>query len=162
MYEHTIEVLNRYGQRVIDLYRSNLSNSGHNATGKLASTASFNVEVSGEEINVTIHLEDYYRYIEEGRRPGRFPPVDAILGWIQAKNIMPREINGKLPTEQQLAYLIGRKIAEQGIEGTHDLANAQDTAKSQFENEIKEALKADYDEEALRYMHDAGLLTNLY
>ena len=55
MYEHTIEVLNRYGQRVIDLYRSNLSNSGHNATGNLASTASFNVEVASDNINVTIH-----------------------------------------------------------------------------------------------------------
>ena len=108
MYEHTIEVLNNYGRRVIDLYRSNLSNSGHNATGKLSSTASFNVEVSSEDINVTIHLEDYYKYIEEGRRPGSFPPVDAILSWIQAKHIMPREINGKLPTEQQLAFLIGR------------------------------------------------------
>lgn len=162
MYEHTIEVLNRYGQRVIDLYRSNLSNSGHNATGKLASTASFNVEVGSDDINVTIHLEDYYRYVEEGRRPGRFPPVDAILSWIQAKHIMPREINGKLPTENQLAFLIGRKIAEQGIEGTHDFANAQDTAKSEFEEAIREALKQDYDEEALRYMKDAGLLTNLY
>ena len=111
MYEHTIEVLNRYGQRVIDLYRSNLSNSGHNATGTLASTASFNVEVASDNINVTIHLEDYYRYIEEGRSPGRFPPVDAILSWIQAKHIMPREINGKLPTENQLAFLIGRKRA---------------------------------------------------
>ena len=162
MYEHTIEVLNNYGRRVIDLYRSNLSNSGHNATGKLSSTASFNVEVSSEDINVTIHLEDYYKYIEEGRRPGSFPPVDAILSWIQAKHIMPREINGKLPTEQQLAFLIGRKIAEQGIEGTHDLATAEDTAKSEFEEAIREALKQDYNEEALRYMQDAGLLTNLY
>ena len=75
---------------------------------------------------------------------------------------MPREINGKLPTEQQLAYLIGRKIAQDGIAGTYDLANAQETAKSEFENEIQEALKADYNEEALRYMQDAGLLTNLY
>ena len=63
---------------------------------------------------------------------------------------MPREINGKLPTEQQLAYLIGRKSAQDGIAGTHDLANAKDTAKSEFENEIREALKADYNAEVLR------------
>ena len=162
MYENTLEVLNKYGQRVIDLYRSNLKNNGHNATGNLASTATFTVETSSGDIGVTIHLEDYYRYVEEGRRPGKFPPVDAILSWIEAKNIMPREINGKLPTEQQLAYLIGRKIAQDGIAGTHDLANAQDTAKSEFENEIREALKADYNAEVLRYMQDAGLLTNLY
>lgn len=162
MYEHTIEVLNRYGQRVIDLYRSNLSNSGHNTTGRLSGTASFTVETSSGDLSVTIHLEDYYRYVEEGRRPGSFPPIGAILSWIQAKHIMPREINGKLPTEYQLAYLIGRKIAQDGIVGTHDLANAQDTAKSQFETEIQEALKADYNAEALRYMQDAGLLTNLY
>ena len=96
MYENTLEVLNRYGQRVIDLYRSNLKNNGHNATGNLASTATFTVETSSGDICVTIHLEDYYRYVEEGRRPGKFPPVDAILSWIEAKNIMPREINGKL------------------------------------------------------------------
>ena len=162
MYEHTIEVLNKYGQRVVDLYRSNLKNSGHNATGNLARTASFTIETSSGDLNVTIHLEDYYRYVEEGRRPGSFPQIDSILRWIQAKHIMPREINGKLPTEQQLAYLIGRKIAQEGIAGTYDLANAQEAAKSEFENEIQEALKADYNAEALRYMQDAGLLTNLY
>ena len=162
MYEHTIEVLNKYGQRVVDLYRSNLKNSGHSATGRLSSTASFTVETSSGDLSVTIHLEDYYRYVEEGRRPGSFPPIDEILSWIQAKHIMPRENSGKLPTEYQLAYLIGRKIAEQGTVGTYDLANAQETAKSEFETEIQEALKADYNEEALRYMQDAGLLTNLY
>ena len=162
MYEHTIEVLNKYGQRVVDLYRSNLKNSGHNATGNLARTASFTVETPSGDLSVTIHLEDYYRYVEEGRRPSSLPPIDSILSWIQAKHIMPREINGKLPTEQQLAYLIGRKIAQDGIAGTYDLANAQEAAKREFENEIQEALKADYNTEALRYMQDAGLLTNLY
>ena len=74
---------------------------------------------------------------------------------------MPTEINGKLPTEKQLAYLIGRKISEEGTEGTHDLANAQETIRREFENKIQEAIKADYNEEVLMYMKDAGLLTNL-
>ena len=106
-------------------------------------------------------MADYWQYVENGRKSGKFPPLDKILDWIRVKQILPTEINGKLPTERQLAYLIGRKISEEGTEGTHDLANSQETIRREFENKIQEAIKADYNEEVLKYMKDAGLLTNL-
>lgn len=161
MYEHTIEILNKYAAKLLALYKSNLAANGHNASGRLASTASYTIETLSGSIKVTLHLEDYYKYIEDGRRPGRFPPPDAILRWIKAKRIMPREINGKLPTENQLAFLIGRKIANEGIKGTHDLKNAQDVARAEFENQIRAALQLDFNSESLKYMQNAGLLTNL-
>ena len=95
-------------------------------------------------IELYLDLADYYYYIENGRSAGRFPPVDKILQWIHAKPILPREIDGKLPTEQQLAYLIGRKIANEGFEGSHDLENTKNSLEAEFTERIKEALEQDF------------------
>ena len=45
-----------------------------------------------------------------GRKPGKFPPISAMLEYIKAKRIKPK---GKT-TERQLAFLIARAIAKKG------------------------------------------------
>lgn len=144
MYDLTISVLEEYCQRFEDLYKQNLINSGRNASGQLINSISTRVQINDTSIEVFINLEDYYYFIENGRSPGKFPPVDKILSWIQAKPVLPREINGKLPTEQQLAYLIGRKIANEGFKGTHDLDNTKAALEIEFTEKIKEALAQDF------------------
>lgn len=161
MYENLRQTLEECGREFVNRYRSNLSSNGHIATGNLANSVNYEIVDNGDVISIELNLADYWQYVEDGRRSGKFPPLDKILDWIRVKQILPTEINGKLPTEKQLAYLIGRKIAEEGTEGTHDLANAQETIKREFENKIQEAIKADYNAEVLMYMKDAGLLTNL-
>lgn len=53
----------------------------------------------------------YFRQQRDGRKPGKFPPISAILDWIRAKGIQPIDI-----TERSLAFLIARKIARQGTD----------------------------------------------
>ena len=84
--------------------------------------------------------------MENGRGPGKFPPPDKILEWIRIKPIIPDDRGGRLPTEQQLAFLIGRKIAEQGIEPGNQLHNAMDDIYPQFEERIDEAIALDINE----------------
>lgn len=51
---------------------------------------------------------------DRGRGPGKAPPPQAILGWVQFKGI------GGTPRERkQIAFLIGRKIARKGTKGPH-------------------------------------------
>lgn len=64
-------------------------------------------------------MEDYFKWAENGRGPGKFPPIEKIKEWIRIKPVLPRQINSKLPTENQLAYLISRKIALEGTKGNH-------------------------------------------
>lgn len=74
------------------------------------------INYDGKYVTVDISLQDYWKYVEYGRRPGKFPPVDKIREWIRVKPVLPRPMaNGKLPTENQLAFLISRSIAEKGI-----------------------------------------------
>lgn len=87
------------------------------ATGKLKNTLSIEVEQDGFKWRVILHALDYWDYLSEGRPPGKFPPPDAIRKWIIAKPITPYpDRRGRIPTLQQLTYLICRGIWKNGIE----------------------------------------------
>lgn len=69
---------------------------------------------------VNFDLTSYFPYAEDGRRPGKFPPLNAILKWVQFKRLVPRPgRDGKIPSTNQLVYLISRKIATKGTQGKH-------------------------------------------
>ena len=51
-------------------------------------------------------------FMEEGRKPGRFPPIADIQKWIEIKPGLPAIFKEK---PKQFAYIIARKIAKEGI-----------------------------------------------
>lgn len=112
-------VLERYGNQIIDLYRRKISN----ASGKLGNSLSCFVQTEDGVYDLYIQLEDYWKYLEYGREPGKFPNIEAIKKWIQIKPVLPRAYNGKLPNIEQLTYLISRSIANNGIEPRYYLTN---------------------------------------
>lgn len=66
-----------------------------------------NVDVKSEDIEVvTLLVNDYIDYIENGRKPGSFPPPHAIAEWCQKKG---------LPSDNSTVFLICRSIYEKGI-----------------------------------------------
>jgi hypothetical protein len=90
-----------------------------------------------------MRLMDYWRYIEMDTVP-HWPPRDAILKWIQVKPVLPRPMkNGKLPTPEQLAFLISRKIAVFGTTGIPDLTDSVEDMDRQFAERIAAALAQD-------------------
>lgn len=149
MLDNFIYILNKMGEELIDEYRKQLANNGHDATGSLANSVTFTITTTDSSFEITLDLLDYWEYVENGRSPGKFPPPDAILNWIHTKPIIPREISGKLPTEDQLAFLIGHKISEEGTQGTHDMETALNIIKSRYEPLLSEALQDDYNKYAL-------------
>jgi hypothetical protein len=52
---------------------------------------------------------NYLMTLENGRGPGKPPPTEPILKWIQQRGINPDDISQK-----SLAYLIARKIGNEG------------------------------------------------
>lgn len=70
---------------------------------------SIDYEVSGEDVNLI--MNEYWRYVENGRGPGKPPPMMAILEWIQRYKIKSRD--GLSDT--QLAFAIANAIARRGI-----------------------------------------------
>ena len=139
-------VLLDYAIALQNKYKDNLLLSDRVATGELVKSVQYKLDFKDHEFIIYLELEDYYKYVENGTRP-HFPPVNAILNWIKAKPVLPTPINGKLPTPNQLAYLIGRKISEVGTEGSHDLEKSSKTISEEYEELILEALEKDINED---------------
>ena len=98
------EILEEIGNELIEEIRKRLSDKNINNTG----TASRSLNVKATDIKLEIKGLRYIGALDEGRSPGRFPPVDAIRDWVARKlGISGNENNS-------IAYLIGRKIANEG------------------------------------------------
>lgn len=106
-------------------YKQSLVADNKLASGSLTKNIKSRVKYDGKWLEIILSLEDYWKYVEYGRKPGKFPPIDKIRNWILIKPILPRPLsNGKLPTTNQLAYLISRKIATKGIKPTYALRDS--------------------------------------
>ncbi len=77
---------------------------------------SFRVEAIDTAGN--LYAADYFKYLIYGRGPGKQPPIDSMLAWVQGNSdaLARTKQVYKYITEQGLAYLIGRKIAKEGTD----------------------------------------------
>lgn len=137
-------VLDEYGREVAARYKSNLRESGHGTQpDHLINTIKTEVVMNDTAFVVTMELNKYWKYLENGTRP-HWPPVDAIREWISYKPVLPRpDASGRIPSPEQLAFLIGRKIAKVGTQGSHDLEKAKDVTLSMWEQRLRLALAED-------------------
>lgn len=136
-------VLQDYIEELKIEYENNLLDSDRVASWDLINNIEIVTSFEGYDYWIGFNLKDYWKYVEYGTKP-HFPPVDALLRWIEIKPVLPYpNSRGKLPTPKQLAYLIGRKISEVGTEGSHDLAEANKTIHQKYEELIQMALDED-------------------
>ena len=127
-------------------YQTELRNQGISATGALANV-DFEVTIGENSYGISLILQDYWKNVEYGRRPGKFPNLTKLQEWIQVRQILPRPMaNGKLPTEKQLTFMIGNSIKEKGIQPKPALANALKKNETHL-NKIKEAVGKSLDKE---------------
>lgn len=150
---NTYNTLYEFGERLREEYKLNLENAGRNASYALADSINIIVEVGDQEVALYFEMEDYWKFVENGREKGGMPPVSAIERWITAKQIVPQMKDGKkLPTIQQLSWAIAKSIEKNGYQpkGTATwphkggyLQDAFNTVFEQFQSELQEAMIAD-------------------
>lgn len=131
-FENLQRVLNEYGKELQDLYKQNLLNDDAKATGNLINSVKYLFEHRGNTYAVSIKLMDYWKYIEYGRKPGK---------WIEVKPVLPRPYNGRVPTINQLTYF--RKIAREGTKARNVLERTLEQINAEYEDKISEALTLD-------------------
>lgn len=162
IFENLMKALDDYGQAVKDLYQKRLIADDKRATGNLIDSVQCKIAYQGINFVVFLELADYWRYVEDGRKPGRFPPVDKILEWVKIKPVLPVPMeNGELPTEEQLAFLISRKIANEGIEAGHQLAETVEDLNKIYIPILEEALQKDFDLYTLKTFSDVGKMIKI-
>lgn len=145
MFENLTRVLNDFGKFLVEEYKDNLILNDKNASDELYNSVKYIVDTGTKgRIELNLSLAHYWKYIEQGRKPGKFPPISAIERWIEIKPVIPRPMNnGKLPTTQQLTYLISRKIAIEGIAPQHLLQQSVDSVMNSMMEFITEAITKD-------------------
>ncbi len=140
-----LATLDEYAQKAEELYKRKLTDKEINASYKLLNSVKTTVKRNDDEFIVSINLEDYWIFVENGRKAGRFPPIDKILEWIRVKPITPySDSRGRLPTEEQLAFLIARKIANDGTEGRKVLYETVEELNRYYLPLLQKALDDDF------------------
>lgn len=132
--------LNILTQALAEIYKQKIDEADAVASGELKNFQTSFV-LGDEHFIIYFYLQEYWKWIENGRGPGKQPPPNTIQRWIEVRHIVPHPINGKVPSTKQLTYLIGRKIGREGYEGRHPLKNALDSSEATtIINEIKQVL----------------------
>lgn len=136
--------LQEYADVFIEMYQQNLDDNDANASGKLRNTITSNVFVDDIHYEVTLNLQEYYKYVQNGSSSGAWVPLDKMLEWINIRRILPRD--GQ--TLEQMARSIQYSIFKNGSKGFREhrenmFNNTLDELKTEYETKIQEALYTD-------------------
>ena len=139
--------------QIADIYRKKMDAADYNKQGELYNFK-WTTEWKDNLFEVYFDLPLYFPFAENGRRPGKFPPPDAILKWVQFKRIVPRPgRNGKVQSTNQLVYLISRKIATKGTEGKHLFEKTLDDPNlDNLADKLVELITAEFEKEIEKYI----------
>ena len=140
------QALDDFIKDVAETYKSLLLRDGKNATGELISSIRpMTPELADGTFECSLSLAPHWKDVENGRRPGKFPPVDNILEWVKAKPqlVRPNRLDRKEISPKQLAFLVARKIANKGIQPGNQLEEAMDIVYTRWRDRIDAAITAD-------------------
>ena len=151
---HNTRIFEPLVDKLAELYRYQLRENDINASGKL-SNFEYDIDWDDKSFRVYFNLEDYWKWVEYGRKAGKQPPITPIEEWIKIKPIIPKAINGKVPTTKQLAFAISKSIGKYGTKPKSPLKNALNSPEAtnivseiknllikQINNEIRNEIKS--------------------
>lgn len=155
------EVLKKFGKEFVDALYKSLGDK--DASGKLRESIRIQIKIYGQNYSFNILMEDYYKWVDEGRKPGTWPNIGKLEEWAKLPNVRSRLFNnpnykkflfkakGKAPktftTDKSLKRIIGLKagsIKKYGIRPTHFFTNVlEDGRVEKLQSDLRKALKKD-------------------
>lgn len=106
---HLRQVLEDFAEYLIEQAKKNLSQNKSYASGELADSMDYVIEIEEDRFTVYIEMATYWDYLEYGRKAGKRPPVYKIYEWITEKGIAPRPVT---PSVESLSYAIQKSIKD--------------------------------------------------
>ena len=138
--------------QIADIYRKKMDAADYNKQGELYNFK-WTTEWKDNLFEVYFDLPPYFPFSEYGRRPGKMPPVNKILQWVEFKHLVPRSNNGRVPTTKQLAFAISKHIALHGTEGKHLFEKTlDDPSLDNLADKLVELITAEFEKEIEKYM----------
>ena len=146
-FTNVVQFLNDFGKELADKYKRKLVNDDAIDTSKLLNSIRYIFNNNNTSFEISMEMAEYWKYVENGRKSGKFPPISEIREWVKVKPVIPRPYNGKLPTENQLAFLIARSISKKGIRPRPIFNDSLDDVMRDFENGLEDAFTKDVENE---------------
>lgn len=113
------KLLDRFGRQYVSTLVGFLKKHNKSASGALINSIDYRLQETANEIKLVIESNDYLKYVDEGRKKGTYPNIQAIKNWATLKGI-----------PQTAVFPIARSIFQFGIQPTNVIS---DSLKS-FEN----------------------------
>lgn len=122
-------------------FKGRISNSGN-----LAKSLGYDLKVKPGEILLTyFSTSPYAVFVNDGRKPGKYVPLDNLDEWMRSKPIRSRDSSGRFGgSPSSTRFLINRKIKHFGIEPTYFFDEAYDKISDQLPKSIENALTEDF------------------
>ena len=115
MSERLNKILEKYKDTIVAQLKNRIGSDGKIATGDLQKSISGIVEGK----SISIFASEYWYVVNYGRTPGKkMPPIRRIMDWMKIKGIETTKQNKK-KGNRTLAWVIAKKIGEEGIQGTN-------------------------------------------
>ena len=157
--------LNSFGKQVVNRAKGNLQKSKGGGT-KLESSIRFEIVSDAKGFTVQFYMESYGTFVDKGvsgnKKKRKFkdyknqlisspcsytskpPPPNILAKWISKKGIKGRDKkSGKFISNLSLAFIIGRKIKRDGIQGISFFQKPLALGLKQYGKDLLGALKED-------------------
>ena len=131
------KILRMFGDDYIKILTALLKKKDKKASGALINSLSSKIQETAKNIVIIIESNDYLKYVDAGKKPGKYPPLNAISKWMQLRNI-PKEA----------LFPIARSIYKFGIKPTNVI---QQTTK---EFETSPTLTKKYEENISSFIEE--------
>lgn len=132
MLDSTRRLLEEWGADLVADVLAALASGNNVASGTLYNSLRHEVRESIDELAVAVVEEDYGKFLDKGRRPGKQPPLDRIREWCRLRGIPERA-----------AYPIARKIGRFGTRPTNYFSGPLSVRLALLDQELPVALRDD-------------------
>lgn len=124
------EILNKIADNLTDDMKAIIQLNGAMASGALFNTLRANVVGEKDVYKIQITYPFYGKFIDEGRNPGKMPPIKDIIEWTRLKGI-----------PESAAFPIAKSIGKKGFKGINFTRVIYD---KENKDALKKALEQDY------------------
>lgn len=106
---------------------------------------SIKVSFNPQTNQIKVMMLDYWKYVNDGRKPGSYVPIKPLMAWIRAKGLNKNKQTGKFEkfSIKGTAFAISKSIQKFGIARTNFYDDAFGEFVEKFEDDAVKALGID-------------------
>ncbi len=142
----------RKSKKRLSVKRTRKTASGRRVTAKIDNTGELSRSLKYEirKGTLTFEMAEHGLYVDLGRKPGKYAPVDVIRKWVKQKPVLPRDKKGRFMKRtpanmKSLAFLLNRSIYKHGIEPTYFFTESFESELDLLERKLPDLIVEDID-----------------